>query len=256
MRPSFMRAAYLGAAGFIAAGAALASLASEAEAAFALRLDDGNDGIAEVTIMDNGAGDLQGAAGAIIFSGPIGIWNVNLTLSFSGDPNAAIPTLPGPFPHISVDTTHINSGPPAAGGESLAIIVTDTGFDSDQLTSQFRTTFNGMTSGKVQFETWVNTDNTMFSTAGDRVTNIGPIEAGPGAFQPFAGADRGVAAVDDEFGVTMKVTIMHDQPGDTSDFNASFQIPVPGTLTLLGIGLIGLGGLAVGSRRGRVRQTR
>jgi len=67
----------------VAAGALM--VAPSANAALVLYLDDGNDGVAEVTQNDNVAGDLNGTANAITFTGVAGGWSITVAAGISKD---------------------------------------------------------------------------------------------------------------------------------------------------------------------------
>lgn len=232
LRVKFLKAVNLGAAALIAAGAAAFGQASDANAGFALRLDDGVN--PAITVSDNGVGDIVPLSGAITFAGSLGGWLINVTTGLSG------PVLSAPFPHLDLNSVNVTS----PSGGNLTIMLTDTDFTFSDPVAAFVTSLGGTTNGNLSFQVYVNNDNTEFSTAGTKVADFGPF--GSGAFSASAG---GFAPISGPYSVTLVATFAHSRAGQVTSFDGEFQIPEPEALAMFGIGLLGMGGLIARRRR-------
>jgi len=99
-------------------GATILGAPTQAHAGFTLNISDGSNSVA---VTDNGAGDLDPATGQIIFSGAIGVFNINITVGTSNAPGT--PTLA----QLTINNTSITTAG-FTGNKTLTFSLQDTGF--------------------------------------------------------------------------------------------------------------------------------
>ena len=239
MLSSFLKAPCLGGVALIAALAAMAGKASEAEAALALRL---TQGATVVTVADGGGADLDPTVGIInynsVLSGDVlGSFVTNISTGSSD------PVLPPPYPHMDLSTVQISS----IGGGSIAVALSQDGFTSSNAVEAFVSTWGVVTAGLSTFEAYIDPNDALFSKAGTKVADFSA--AAPGGFFRVSTTSVPVSA---SYSVSLYWTISHIGAGITTG-NANFQVPAPGSLALFGLGLLGLGGLILRRRRAEAR---
>jgi PEP-CTERM motif len=202
---------------------------STANAALMLRLDDPTTAGIEVTVTDQGAGDMNPTAGVIVFMsmGPLGGFSINVS---SGINNTTLGSALIP----SLDLNSINL---TMGTGSLDVYLTDTGFTA---LGPAMISIGGVSAGNVTYAAWADESNIAFAT-GNPLGILGPFS---GAFSGTTGM-VGLAASSTPYSLTQRVSIVHSAAGVTS-FNATLVVPEPGTLVLLGLALVGV---AVFARR-------
>ena len=220
---------------FVLAWAFSIGTVSTADAAFILRLDDPNTAAVEVTVIDQGAGDINPVAGVITFSGSVGAYAVNVSTGVSK------PTLGSALaPSMDLNSIDVTTG----SGGLLNVFLTDTGFTgSGQLTMAS----GGTTAGSVTYAAWMDLSNVEFGM-GSQIGILGPFGAGA-----FSGTTMGPGAGSAPYSLTERVSIVHTGNGATS-FDATLVlttsdvslIPEPVTPALLGLALVGV---AVFARR-------
>jgi hypothetical protein len=134
----------------ILVGAAFLGAPTSTQAAFTLRLQSG---VADITVTDGGAGDVDGTVnGVITFAGAVGQVNIaNINVATSNSASATVPAI------LSITNTEITSNTAAA----ITITVQDTGFTAPApgaalMVSQLSNTQTPLSSATITFQSFLN----------------------------------------------------------------------------------------------------
>jgi hypothetical protein len=218
----------------IAGAATAVSLAFWAPAALAVPQLQLSDGTTTVTVVDQGAGDLDGLSGAIVFSGQIGGYFINVTTGITK------PVL-GTAEEPSLDLNSINvSGP---GGGILTIRFTETDYVSNSGTADIFSAIGGVTAGTMQYQTFASTTNDPFQQ--DLLVSDSGFLSGPFVFSALS-----TIAISGSYSLTTVATITHTGAGtQNSSFNAVVELPEPFLAPPLVLGTLLLSATLIVRRR-------
>lgn len=221
------------------AGVMLAGMSSGANAALMLEISSGTD---TAIVTDGGLGDLSAAVGQVRFSGAIGGFSINISTGTSKP-------IIGNADFGSLDLSSIDVSGPAAG--TLTIRLTDTDFLQPNITSG-GLAIAGITGGTVAAKAYIDFSNAAFGQ-GVEIADLGPFVDGPlPGSSSFSDTEFSSIVTSDNtppFSLTIVASIMHTGAGQLSSFDAALDvfstpsddISAPGTLAVLGFGLLWFG---------------
>jgi hypothetical protein len=199
---------------------------TSAHAVLTLRLQNGLD-IVEVTGTDS----------FVNYNGVVGGWDINVSTGV-GNTNPAFDIL-----HLnSVNATTASSLAPTIAAGDLIIMLSQTGYTNTS--SGFNGSLSASLGGTGQFETFIGASNIAFDTSAGPLFDSGMLGTGVHSL-----SDLGINDMTDPYSMTLKATLNHDgkQYFAISSFDHEITVPEPGSLALLGLGLLLLG--IVKSRR-------
>lgn len=218
---------------------ALSLAIPNANAAFKLRIKDAQITGSEINgwdvwVTDNGAGDRDGTVGVIDYSGPLGVFNLLVSLGTSK------PML-GPPAELDLFTVTVTGG-----SGVLTLELTDTGYNDPAGGAGhpgFALIAGGTTVGTVKIDSFF--DDTVSGGAEFGTAGTGPSlgTLGPGAFSGAQSTASAPTAA--SYSMTIAAVVDHTGVIGTTSFDANLKaVPEPGTLLLLGSGLLGMAGYA------------
>jgi hypothetical protein len=209
-----------------------------AEAVPVLRMTASGGGL--VTVIDNGAGDLDPTVGVIQFSGQLGsgcqtcdYWLANLTIG------STYPVLgSAAYPFLDIASINVSN---SSAGTMLIEFTNDFNVDAPIV---MRGDYSGTSGGVITYGLFGGLS--AFSTSQTVFNGVAAAAAGPysGSFQNATFDPTTLVGFNPANNVwlTQRIQIAHAKKGgEKSDGNFSAQVPEPTTLLLLGAGLAGLG---------------
>jgi hypothetical protein len=200
-----------------------------------------------VTIFDQvfapppgNAADLNPAAGAVTFVGPLGAWNINITTGL-GSVVLGGPAMDLSSVNVSTIGSLVPPAPPVGGaGTSLEIKLSENNLNigAAMQVLNFLGSIGGTADGRISWSMYVDDSNALFGLS--QLIGMGTFTGANDA--PFSDLLNTMRAVSDTFSMTLRVVIEHGDGIANTSFNFSGAalrgVPEPGTLLVLGAGML------------------
>lgn len=197
--------------------------AQQAQAATIIEL---SDGITTVSVTDGGIGDLSATPGVVVFSGAVGVFDVNVTTGLSYPLLGSLTA-----PKLDLNSVNVSSG----GTGILTVKLTTTDYVGPVGSGAATLDAGGTTNGSIGIDSYVGLSNSPFETS-VATGSLGVFSSGP-----FSGTDGSVTPLLAPYSATIIATIVHDDAADVTSFDAEYNIvPEPASAALLGMGVLAL----------------
>lgn len=205
----------------LALAALAVGLTASVQALPSLRISDGTT---TITIADNGVGDGNAASGVVMWSGTVGVWDINVNTGLTKPTQGSALN-----PYMDLNFIDHSS---AAGTLTLWFSETDFGPSNGSALAHI----GGTAQGSVSYSTYWSSSNALFATS-TLLTNQGPFAGGAYSGTSTAGPLNNSGP----YSLTQVISLTHSASGTTSG-DAELSVPDSGTsILLLGAGLTGLG---------------
>jgi len=171
--------------------------------------------------------------GLVQYSGSVGGFFISANIGSSYP-------LTGDAHHPKLDLFSMEITSNAGGtGDSITVMLTDTGFIGGGADpSDFLSSIGGTTDGLVTAQAYIDGANAAFGM-GTPIAAFSSDGLGLG-LGAFGGASSGYFATSNLYSLTLGATVTHDAKNQSSSFDFTVSLPEPGTIALLGLGLLGL----------------